>query len=168
MANAVNERLFRARGASSYVLDGDNIRHGLCQDLGFGPQDRQENIRRIGHVAKLFMDAGLIVLTAFVSPFRSDRDAVRALVTYGGGRPKETNFIEVFCNASIEVCETRDTKGLYAKARAGTIPEFTGISSPYEDPVKPEIIVSTGKQTLEDCVDQIMTYLEKGGIIPKI
>jgi adenylylsulfate kinase len=168
LANVVQERLFQ-RVVSSHVLDGDNIRHGLCQDLGFSPHDRQENIRRIGHVAKLFMDAGLIVLTAFVSPFRSDRDAVRSLVSdEEGGSSKGTNFIEVFCSASIQICETRDTKGLYAKARAGTIAEFTGISSPYEEPVAPEIRILTGEKSLEECIDQIIKYLEDGGIIPKL
>ena len=126
LANAVNQALFE-RGLATYVLDGDNIRHGLCKDLGFSDADREENIRRIGEVAKLFLDSGVIVLTAFVSPFRADRDKARALVEDG-------DFLEIFCSADLSVCEERDTKGLYAKARAGEIKEFTGISSPYEAP----------------------------------
>ena len=118
LANAVNQALFQ-RGLSTYVLDGDNIRHGLCKDLGFSDADREENIRRIGEVAKLFLDSGVIVLTAFVSPFRADRDKARALVEDG-------DFLEIFCSADLSVCEERDTKGLYAKARAGEIKEFTG------------------------------------------
>ena len=170
LANAVHSRLF-SRRVSSYVLDGDNIRHGLCKDLGFSDNDRKENIRRIGHVANLFKDAGLIVLTAFVSPFRSDRNAVRDLVGVGKGSVQEKvqgkEFIEVFCNASVAVCEGRDTKGLYAKARAGKIPEFTGISSPYEEPIQPELCIQTGVKSLDECVDEVMAYLEENEIIHK-
>ena len=136
LANAVNAALFE-RGLATYVLDGDNVRHGLCKDLGFSDADREENIRRIGEVAKLFLDAGVIVLTAFVSPFRADRDKARALVSEG-------DFIEIHCAADLSVCEERDTKGLYAKARAGEIKEFTGISSPYEAPEQPELNINTG------------------------
>tara|TARA_B100000131_G_C18003499_1_gene567455 strand:+ start:247 stop:873 length:627 start_codon:yes stop_codon:yes gene_type:complete len=152
LANAVNSALFE-KGLSTYVLDGDNIRHGLCKDLGFSDSDREENIRRIGEVAKLFVDAGIIVLTAFVSPFRSDRDNARALVN-------DEDFIEIYCSAGLEVCEERDTKGLYAKARKGEIKEFTGISSPYEKPESPELIVDTGKETLEDCVENVLMKLK--------
>jgi adenylylsulfate kinase len=142
------------------VLDGDNIRHGLCKDLGFSDADREENIRRIGEVAKLFVDAGVVALTAFVSPFKADRDKVRALVPAG-------DFIEIHCAADLGVCEQRDTKGLYAKARAGEIKEFTGISSPYEAPEAPELKVDTGSQSLEESVSQVLTYLQSVGVIPQ-
>ena len=158
LANAVNAVLFE-RGMATYVLDGDNIRHGLCQDLGFSDADREENIRRIGEVAKLFVDAGVITLTAFVSPFRADRDKARALVADG-------DFIEVHCAADLAVCEDRDPKGLYAKARAGVIKEFTGISSPYEAPEAPELRVDTGSQSLEQSVATVLSLLEERGILP--
>jgi adenylylsulfate kinase len=158
LANAVNQALFE-RGLATYVLDGDNIRHGLCKDLGFSDADREENIRRIGEVAKLFLDAGVVVLTAFVSPFRADRDKARDLVEDG-------DFIEIFCDADLTVCEQRDTKGLYAKARAGEIKEFTGISSPYEAPEQPELKVDTGSSDLEACVEQVVTHLISLGVIP--
>ena len=151
MANAVNAALFN-KGLSSYVLDGDNIRHGLCKDLGFSDSDREENIRRIGEVSKLFLDAGIIVLTAFVSPFRSDREKARRLV-------KENDFVEIYCAANLEVCEERDTKGLYAKARAGQIKDFTGISSPYEEPQNPELKVDTGLKGLDESVDDVISKL---------
>jgi adenylylsulfate kinase len=159
LANAVNSALFE-QGLACYVLDGDNIRHGLCKDLGFSDAAREENIRRIGEVAKLFVDAGVVALTAFVSPFKVDRDKVRALVPAG-------DFIEIHCAADLGVCEQRDTKGLYAKARAGEIKEFTGISSPYEAPEAPELLVDTGSQTLEESVAQVLTYLQAEGIIPE-
>ncbi|TVS03516.1 MAG: adenylyl-sulfate kinase [Cyanobium sp. PLM2.Bin73] len=152
LANAVNRELFR-RGLASYLLDGDNIRHGLCNDLGFSDDHRVENIRRIGEVAKLFLDAGVITLTAFVSPFRSDRDRARSLVEAG-------DFIEIYCAADLAVCEQRDTKGLYAKARAGEIPHFTGISSPYEPPENPELRVETGSRPIETCVRQVVEHLQ--------
>ena len=158
LANAVNQALFE-RGLATYVLDGDNVRHGLCKDLGFSDADREENIRRIGEVAKLFLDSGVIVLTAFVSPFRADRDKARALVDDG-------DFIEVFCSADLGVCEERDTKGLYAKARAGEIKEFTGISSPYEAPESPELSVDTGAAALDACVEQVVNALIEHGVIP--
>ena len=158
LANAVNQALFE-RGLATYVLDGDNVRHGLCRDLGFSDADREENIRRIGEVAKLFLDSGVIVLTAFVSPFRADRDKARALVGEG-------DFLEIFCSADLSVCEERDTKGLYAKARAGDIKEFTGISSPYEAPEHPELSVDTGAGELETCVNEVVSALESQGIIP--
>jgi adenylylsulfate kinase len=158
LANAVNSALFE-QGMACYVLDGDNIRHGLCSDLGFSDADRVENIRRIGEVSKLFLDAGVVVLTAFVSPFRADRERARALVDAG-------DFIEIHCAAGLEVCEQRDTKGLYARARAGEIKDFTGISSPYEEPEAPELRVDTGATDLEACVAQVLSYLERQGVIP--
>lgn len=180
LANAVNAKLY-ARNINSYVLDGDNVRHGLNADLGFSDVDRVENIRRIGHVAYLFMDAGTIVLTAFVSPFRSDRDKVRALVKENNSRRKNTEnnyddgkenttsaneFIEVYCNADLDVCEQRDTKGLYSKARSGIIKDFTGISSPYEKPISAELNILTGTKSLDECVDEVIKYLEDQKIIP--
>jgi len=153
LAHAVEEVLHR-RGCRTFVLDGDNVRHGLCGDLGFSAHDRQENIRRIGEVAKLFVEAGVIVLTAFISPFRADRERVRGMFQHG-------DFIEIFCDAPIEVCEARDVKGLYKKARAGLIGEFTGISSPYEAPENPELIVSTGTMGLEDCVRLVVGEIER-------
>ena len=158
LANAVNVRLFNS-GISTYVLDGDNIRHGLCKDLGFSDFDREENIRRIGEVAKLFLDAGIIVLTAFVSPFRADRNKARELVRQG-------DFIEVYCAADLKVCEQRDTKGLYAKARSGEITDFTGISSPYEEPNSPELTINTGLDKLDECVDLVVQKLIEMDIIP--
>lgn len=154
LASRVEEVLFQS-GCRTYLLDGDNVRHGLCSDLGFSTKDRQENIRRIGETAKLFMDAGIIVLTAFISPFRADRELVRALVQPG-------DFIEVYCNATLHVCENRDPKGLYKKARRGDIPEFTGISSPYEAPLNPEIEVFTGRENLDVCVAQVIDHLDIG------
>jgi len=151
LAHRVEERLV-TEGCRTYVLDGDNVRHGLCRDLGFSAEDRCENIRRIGEVGKLMTDAGLIVISAFISPFRSDRDGVRKLFEDG-------DFIEVYCDAPLHVCEERDVKGLYQKAREGQLSEFTGISSPYEAPLSPEIVVHTGKDGLEICVDSIIRYL---------
>ncbi len=150
LAFAVEQELHRRR-AASYVLDGDNIRFGLNRDLGFSPEDRTENIRRIGEVCRLFHDAGLIALTAFVSPYRADRDAVRALHSPG-------QFFEVFVDTPLEVCEQRDVKGLYAKARAGEIPDFTGISAPYEPPLEPELQIDTSRP-LAECVELIVATL---------
>ena len=158
LANAVNAALFE-RGLATYVLDGDNVRHGLCKDLGFSDADREENIRRIGEVAKLFLDAGVIVLTAFVSPFRADRDKARELVEQG-------DFLEIFCAADLDVCESRDPKGLYAKARSGAIKEFTGISSPYEAPESPELKIDSGSQELTESVQVVLKALEAQGVIP--
>ncbi len=157
LANAVEDALHNM-GTRTYVLDGDNIRHGLCKDMGFSDADRKENIRRIGEVSKLFVDAGTVALTAFISPFREDRDAVRELVPEG-------DFIEIYCKCSLDVCEERDPKGLYKKARAGEIPEFTGISSPYEEPLKPEITVETDKQSLGESVEQVINGLRERGIV---
>ncbi len=140
LAHSVEETLHQ-KGCRTFVLDGDNVRHGLCGDLGFSSEDRIENIRRVGEMAKLYMEAGIIVLTAFISPYRTDRDRVRGMV-------KEGEFIEIFCDSPIEICENRDVKGLYKKARAGQIAEFTGITSPYEAPVKPELVVNTGSESL--------------------
>ena len=160
LANAVNEVL-HLDGLSTYVLDGDNIRHGLCKDLGFSDEDREENIRRIGEVANLFMNAGIITITAFVSPFNNDRNNVRKII---GSK----DFIEVYCSADIDVCESRDTKGLYKKARLGEIKEFTGISSPYEAPVNPEIVVDTGNLNLNDSVEEVINYLREQNLIERI
>ncbi len=158
LANAVNNVLFR-KGLSTYLLDGDNIRHGLCKDLGFSDDDREENIRRISEVAKLFLDAGIIVLTAFVSPFRADRNKARELV-------EEGDFLEVYCAADLKICEERDTKGLYAKAREGAIKDFTGISSPYEEPLSPELKVETGMENLEESVHKVISKLIELKLIP--
>lgn len=153
VANAVAAKLFE-ENKQAYVLDGDNIRHGLNNDLGFDETSRKENIRRIGEVSKLFVDAGQIVLTAFISPYQADRDTVRALVEDG-------EFIEVFVNCSLEECERRDPKGLYKKARNAEIPNFTGISAPYEAPVNPEFVVDSEKFSIEDCADQLITFLKE-------
>jgi adenylylsulfate kinase len=158
LARALEETLV-ARGVLAYVLDGDNVRHGLCADLGFSPEDRVENIRRIGEVAKLLNDSGVLVLTAFISPYRADRARVRALLPAG-------EFLEVFVDAPLEVCEQRDPKGLYAKARSGEIPEFTGVSAPYEPPLAPELRIATGSRPLADCVAELVTALETRGLIP--
>ncbi|AKL94801.1 adenylyl-sulfate kinase CysC [Clostridium aceticum] len=154
VANAVEKKLFEA-GRATYLLDGDNIRHGLNKDLGFATEDRIENIRRIAEVSKLFIDAGIITLTAFISPFIEDRNQVRSLL---GDR-----FIEVFVDCSLKTCEERDPKGLYKKARAGEIKNFTGIDSPYEKPTHPEITVSTDGEGVEECADKIISYLVTNG-----
>ena len=153
IANAVSHALFR-RGISEYVLDGDNIRHGLNKDLGFSEHDRTENIRRIGEVAKLFVDSGKVVTTAFISPFLSDRQQVRELFVEG-------EFIEVFVNCPLEVCEQRDPKQLYAKARRGEIKDFTGIDSPYEAPENPEITLRSDLLSVEEAVEQVFAYLKE-------
>lgn len=158
LANALDDLLWR-RGIRSYVLDGDNIRHGLNRDLGFSPDDRTENIRRIGEVARLFTDAGIINSTAFISPYRSDRDRARSI-------QQEGDFIEVYVKASVDECERRDTKGLYAKARAGQIPEFTGISAPYEAPDAAEVTVDTESQSVEESLQAIVDYLVENSYIP--
>jgi len=157
VANAVESKLLE-RKKHTYLLDGDNIRMGLNKGLTFSDEDRIENIRRIGEVSKLFVDAGTIVLTAFISPFQKERDVVRSLVN-------EDDFIEVFIDTPLEICESRDPKGLYAKARKGEIPNFTGISSPYESPITPEIHVKTEKLSIEESAEQIITYLEEKGYL---
>jgi len=148
------------RGRLSYVLDGDNIRHGLNKNLGFSPDDRVENIRRIGEVAKLFADAGVITCTSFISPYRADRDQARQ-VHEAAGLP----FIEVFVKASVEVCETRDPKGLYRKAKAGEIKEFTGVSAPYEEPLRPELVIDTGELSVDAGVQVVIEELRRRGLI---
>jgi adenylylsulfate kinase len=155
------ERALMDRACHSYVLDGDNVRHGMNKDLGFTPEDREENIRRIGEVAKLFADAGLLVMTAFISPYSRDREVARGLHTSGD------EFVEVYCKCALSVCEERDPKGLYKKARAGEIRNFTGIDAPYEEPDDAEIIVDTDSETVEECVGKILAYLENKGVIPK-
>ena len=156
LALVVEEALFE-KGCRTYVLDGDNVRHGLNKNLGFSPEDRTENIRRIGEVASLFNDAGVIALTAFISPYRADRDEARKVAG--------DSFIEIYVKCAVEICEERDTKGLYKKARAGEIPEFTGISAPYEEPESAEVVVEAGKLSIEECRDQILDYLKKQEII---
>jgi len=151
IANALDVAL-HSRGYHTFLLDGDNVRHGLCSDLGFSDEDRVENIRRIGEVSKLFADAGLIVLSAFISPFNSDRRLVRKLFPAG-------EFIEVFMNTPIETCESRDPKGLYQKARSGQIKDFTGIDSPYELPPHPELCLDTSRMSVVDCVEGLIAYL---------
>jgi adenylylsulfate kinase len=156
-AHALEQEL-HGRGLQVMVLDGDNIRHGLCSDLGFKPEDRHENLRRIGEVAKLFVEAGVIVLAAFVSPYRRDREQVRSMLPHG-------DFFEVFCNCELTVCEQRDPKGLYAKARAGQIKNFTGISDPYEPPVKPDMVFDTGLVPVEVNLVQLIGLLESNRLI---
>jgi adenylylsulfate kinase len=160
VAHAVEERLY-GLGCRTFVLDGDNVRHGLCADLGFSISDRTENIRRIGEVSKLFMEGGLIVLTAFISPLRQDRARVRHMVNEG-------DFFEVYCKCAIEVCEERDVKGLYRRARAGEISEFTGISSPYEEPGAPELVLQTDEHTLDECAEQTIQKLRDTGVLPRL
>ncbi len=145
-------------GLNAYVLDGDNIRHGLNSNLGFSPEDRKENIRRVGEVAKLFCEANVVAMTAFISPYKADRDLARKLLLPG-------QFFEIFCDASVEVCEQRDPKGLYKKAKAGEIPEFTGISAPYEAPERPELVLKTGEETLEESARRVLQMLAERGII---
>ncbi|MBP1950551.1 adenylyl-sulfate kinase [Virgibacillus litoralis] len=152
------EKELYSHGVRTYRLDGDNVRHGLNKNLGFSPEDRKENIRRIGEVSKLMVDAGLFTLSAFISPYREDRDEVRELVEDG-------EFIEVFVDASVETCESRDPKGLYKKARAGEIKGFTGIDAPYEEPRNPEVTIDTDKLTLEESVQKIVSYLKEKGYL---
>lgn len=154
------EQILTERGHFAYVLDGDNVRHGLNSNLGFSPEDRTENIRRVGEVGRLFVDAGAVVLTAFISPYRADRDKVRARFDAG-------DFIEVYVNAPLDVCEQRDPKGLYKKAREGKIPEFTGISAPYEAPEKPEIVLDTAAEDAEACARRLVAILEERGVVPR-
>ena len=160
LAHAVEERLY-ALHCATYVLDGDNVRHGLCSDLGFSDNDRIENIRRIGEIAKLMTEAGVITLTAFISPFRSDRNTARKLVPHG-------DFLEIYCDCSLALCDQRDVKGLYKKARAGEISHFTGISSPYEAPKNPELVVNTGEGSLENAVNAVIALLKERGIVGDI
>ncbi|MES9938121.1 MAG: adenylyl-sulfate kinase [Sedimenticola sp.] len=159
LGHAVEEQLHRLN-CRTIVLDGDNIRHGLCRDLGFSETDRHENIRRIGETAKLMVEGGLITLTAFISPFRSDRAQARGIFPHG-------DFLEIFCDCPLEICEQRDVKGMYKRARNGEIKHFTGIDSPYEEPTKPELIVETGKHTLDECVEKVIDLLISRGIVKK-
>jgi adenylylsulfate kinase len=157
LANELDKYLYM-QNIRSYVLDGDNVRHGLNKDLGFSPDDRKENIRRIGEVAKLFVDAGLLTITAFISPYLEDRNLVRSLMPEG-------EFIEVYVKCSVEECERRDPKGLYKKARAQEIKEFTGVSAPYEVSPSPELVIETDKQTVEMSVLQLVEYLKQRGYL---
>lgn len=159
LANTLEARLFE-RGIKTYILDGDNIRSGLNNDLGFSDDDRKENMRRISEVAKLFSNSGTLVIAAFISPFREEREQAKELIG-------KENFFEVFVQCSLDTCETRDPKGLYKKARAGEIKQFTGIDSPYEEPTNPDVVVETGVFPINDCVDKVIYWLEKGGYIPK-
>lgn len=157
LAHAVEEKLFK-NGNISYVLDGDNIRHGLNKNLGFSPADREENIRRIGEVSNLFADSGVIAMTAFISPYRGDRDNARALAPEG-------RFIEVYVKVPLDVAESRDPKGLYKKARAGEIKEFTGIDAPYEEPLNAELVIDTSVHSLEESTDIVLDYLREKELI---
>jgi len=159
LALALEEKLFE-RGHLCMVLDGDNIRHGLNKNLGFSPEEREENIRRIGEVAKLFATSGVITMTAFISPYRADRDRARSLLANG-------RFLEIYVEVPLKIAEKRDPKGLYKKARAGEIPEFTGISAPYEAPLKPEILINTGELDLQQSVNKILEFLEEKEIVRK-
>tara|TARA_B110000914_G_scaffold30354_1_gene23067 strand:+ start:346 stop:945 length:600 start_codon:yes stop_codon:yes gene_type:complete len=157
LAHVLEEKLFN-KGCKTLVLDGDNVRHGLNSNLDFSDDGRKENIRRIGEVAKLMLESGLIVMTAFISPFREDRAAVRNLIS-------NSDFIEIYCKASLKTCEERDVKGLYKRARAGEIKNYTGIDSPYEAPENPELIIDTDKETLDESVSKIYSFLERKAII---
>jgi len=160
IAHRLEEKLFEI-GVRTYVLDGDNVRTGLNKGLGFSAEDREENIRRIGHVAKLFIDAGVVVLTAFISPYKKDRAMVRGLVG-------SDEFVEIYVKCPLEICERRDTKGLYEKARRGVVKQFTGIDDPYEEPEHPEIILETDKVNLEQCVGEILNLLEARGLVCRV
>ena len=151
LAHALEAALF-SRGMRTYVFDGDNVRHGLCGDLGFSPSDRRENLRRIGEMAKLFADAGVVGLAAFISPLREDRELVRRIVG-------SDNFVEVFVSCPLDVCETRDVKGMYRRARAGEIAEFTGISAPYEAPESPDLVLETGRESIGDSVERMLSLI---------
>ncbi len=157
LAHAVEECLYQM-DCRTFVLDGDNVRHGLCSDLGFLEQDRVENIRRVGEVAKIFLEAGTIAMTAFISPFKGDREKVRSLFAPG-------DFLEIYCRCPLEVCETRDVKGLYQRARAGEVKNFTGVSSPYEAPDRPELIVDTDRMNLAESADSVLNLLRERGAI---
>jgi adenylylsulfate kinase len=157
LAHSVEEELYRL-GCRTFVLDGDNVRHGLSSNLTFSDDDRKENIRRIGEVANLMMEAGVIAMSAFISPFKEDRNLVRQLLTQG-------DFIEIYCKASLETCESRDVKGLYKRARAGEIKSYTGIDSPYEAPDSPELIIDSESESLEESVAKVIDFLKSKGII---
>lgn len=160
LAHAVEERL-HSTARRTFVLDGDNVRHGLCGDLGFSDESRIENIRRVGETAKLFIEAGIITITAFISPFRADRERVRSILPHG-------DFLEIYCNCPLSICEERDVKGLYQKARAGIIKNFTGISSPYEAPESPDLLVETHLLSLTESVNKVIALLETRGVIETV
>lgn len=160
LAHAVEEALHQF-GCRTFVFDGDNVRHGLCSDLSFSVDDRSENIRRIGEMAKLFVEAGVIALTAFISPLRTDRERVRRLIG-------DADFIEIYAQCPLAVCESRDVKGMYQKARAGQIKEFTGISAPYEEPEQPDLVVNTGEETLDESVSKVMAVLRRRAVIREL
>ena len=157
IAHALEERLYQL-GCRTFVFDGDNVRHGLCADLSFSEQDRRENIRRIGEMAKLFIEAGVIALTAFISPFRADRQKVRDSVRAG-------DLVEIYCRCPIEICEQRDVKGYYRLAKEGKIKDFTGISSPYEEPLNPDLVLDTGAKTIDQSVDEVLSLLQQRGVL---
>ena len=157
VAHAVEERLHQM-GCRTFVFDGDNVRHGLNRDLGFSRDDRRENIRRIGEMCKLFVEAGVIALAAFISPLRQDREDVKKIIG-------NDDFIEIFCDCSVEACEARDVKGIYARARRGEIKDFTGISAPYERPLAPDILIETGRLDVEECVGKIVAYIGQAGVL---
>ncbi len=157
IAHSVEEELF-TQGIRTYVLDGDNIRHGLNRDLSFTPEDRKENIRRIGEMTKLFVDSGIIILTAFISPYQKDRETVRHLF-------KKGEFIEIYVKCPLDLCEKRDPKGWYMKAKEGKISNYTGISAPYEVPIEPELVLDTEKKNIGDCVHEVINYLKESKII---
>ena len=157
LAHALEEKLFQ-KGCRTFVLDGDNVRHGLNSNLGFSEEGRTENIRRISEVSKLMLESGLIVMTAFISPFSKDRNEARNLIS-------NDDFIEIYCKASLEVCEARDVKGLYKLARAGEIKNYTGVDSPYEEPENPELTINTDHQTLDNSVSKILSFLEQNSLI---
>ncbi len=159
VAHNVEEALYQ-RGCRTFVFDGDNVRHGLCGDLGFSPDDRSENLRRIGEMARLFVEAGMIALTAFISPMREDRERVRNIIG-------ASDLIEIYCLCDIKICEQRDVKGLYKRARAGEIPDFTGVTAPYEVPESPDLTLDTGQDTLDSCVNQVIHLLEDRHLIPR-
>jgi len=156
LAHAVEDKLYQLN-CRTFVLDGDNVRQGLCSDLGFTVRERSETIRSISEAAKLLVEAGVIAMAAFISPFQSDRQRARSIFPHG-------DFIEIFCDTSLDVCEQRDVKGLYKRARTGEVKEFTGISSPYEAPANPELVIRTGELPLEDCVMQVIKYLGQRNI----
>ncbi|RTZ60720.1 MAG: adenylyl-sulfate kinase [Gammaproteobacteria bacterium] len=158
LAHAVEEKLYLA-GCRTYVLDGDNVRHGLNYDLGFSPEDRSENLRRIGEVGKLMVDAGILTLAAFISPMREEREKIRSLFQHG-------DFLEIYCGADLEICEKRDPKGMYKRARTGQIPDFTGVSAPYEPPVNPDLEINTGEISLEDSTNKVLCLLKERSILP--
>ena len=160
LAHAVEEELHQL-GCKTFVFDGDNVRHGLCGDLGFTEEDRTENIRRVGQMAKLFIESGVIALTAFISPFQVDRQRVRMMVE------QDSDFLEIYCECPLEVCEERDVKGLYQRARKGEIADFTGISSPYEEPENADLIINTSELEIQECVDKVTEMLESKGLISK-